>query len=148
MIAMQKGFTLIEAIITVAIIGILATLAVNYYDEQKRRGYRQEAISALTEMSVRQERWYSQNGQYTNNMANLYRATTTTNGKYNLSATLTSTDDYTLSAIATGQQVEDEFCYEFRLDHLGTKSSYKQDGTITSSQLPADKANFRNCWSR
>ncbi|MEJ2143053.1 MAG: type IV pilin protein [Gammaproteobacteria bacterium] len=139
MIRTQNGFTLIEAIVTVAIIAIIASIAVNYYEEQKRRGYRQEAISALTEMSVRQEREFSKLGHYTNDMTKLYRATTTTNGKYNLSATYgTSPDVYLLTATATASQTADTDCARFTLNQLGERLAYDDSNAVST----------RNCWSR
>jgi type IV pilus assembly protein PilE len=148
MVKNQKGFTLIEAIIAVALLGIIVAIAIPAYDNQKRKGFRTDAIKALTKAAQLQERWYSRTGSYTNDMSKL-GGTTTENGKYTISITFDSAkpEEYTLTATANGQQQEDELCYQLQIDHLGSRTSYKDDGTITSSQLDANLGDYGNCWA-
>lgn len=58
------GFTLIEMMITVVIIGILASIAIPAYDSYVRRGKVQEATSTLADMRVRLEQYYQDNRNY------------------------------------------------------------------------------------
>lgn len=60
----SKGFTLIELMITVAIIGILAVIAYPSYLEYLSRGKRSEAKAALMEGAQALERYYSVHGSY------------------------------------------------------------------------------------
>lgn len=69
----SKGFTLIEVMIVVAIIGILAAIAYPSYREYVLRGNRAEGQSLLVEAAARQERFYAQNNAYLVNDANRAR---------------------------------------------------------------------------
>jgi type IV pilus assembly protein PilE len=58
------GFTLIELMITVAIIGILASIALPAYQNYVQRGKVSEATSTLAEMRVKLEQYYQDNRHY------------------------------------------------------------------------------------
>ncbi len=60
----SRGFTLIELMITVAIIAILAAIAIPSYAEYVRRGRITEAISALSGMRVKMEQYFQDNRTY------------------------------------------------------------------------------------
>jgi type IV pilus assembly protein PilE len=60
----SRGFTLIELMITVAIIAILAAIAIPSYAEYVRRGRITEAVSALSGMRVKMEQYFQDNRTY------------------------------------------------------------------------------------
>jgi type IV pilus assembly protein PilE len=67
---MKKGFTLAELMITVAIIGILAAIAIPSYENYMTRTRRADAVSALEMVALYEEKFMAGNGQY-GTLANL-----------------------------------------------------------------------------
>ncbi len=67
----QQGFTLIEAMITVAIIAILAMVALPAYQGYVAKGVRSEAAAILFDAAARQEQYYSDFHTYTSDMTAL-----------------------------------------------------------------------------
>ena len=61
---LQRGFTLIELMIVVAIIAILASIAIPSYRDYVTRGKLTEAHSTLAGMSVRMEQFFQDNRTY------------------------------------------------------------------------------------
>jgi type IV pilus assembly protein PilE len=65
----QRGFTLIELMIAVAVVGILAAIAYPSYTEYVARGKRSECKSALLRVAQFQERFYTANNSYTSDLS-------------------------------------------------------------------------------
>lgn len=60
----QNGFTLIEVMIVVAILGLLATIALPAYNDYVRRGQLTDGTTALADFRVRMEQFYQDNRTY------------------------------------------------------------------------------------
>jgi len=63
-----KGFTLIELMIVVAVVGVIAALAYPSYVDSVRKGRRSDAQSALMEVAQKEEAYYARNATYTDDM--------------------------------------------------------------------------------
>jgi type IV pilus assembly protein PilE len=135
----QSGFTLIEVMVVVAILAIIVSIAMPYYENQKRRMYRTDAINAIQTIAQLEERNKTVNGKY-DTLANVGGSATSDEGKYAISVTQTD-DTYTITATAQGTQLNDEDCRSFSLSNTGIRSSTDKDSNVSTG------ANSR-CWPR
>lgn len=120
--SLQKGFTLIELMIVVAIVAILGTVAIANYRSYVLRSNRAEAKSALMRIQAQQEKYYLNVNSYTNNLVLLNSAAVTERRLYNIQLEVDADGDgYTARATATGSQVADEECPTFSIDEAGAR---------------------------
>lgn len=111
----NRGFTLIELMIAVVVIGILASIAVPAYLDYVLRAKRAEAKSALSLAAQRMERCYTENNTYANC---LNAAINSDSGNWSVSATAQDANGYTLSAAVTANHA-DGTCSPMTLTNTG-----------------------------
>lgn len=138
-----KGFTLVELMITVAIVAILAAIAIPSYNQYVLRANRAEAQGELMQLAGALERFYASQYTYvgaaggTNASgapdANVFShsvvpaSSTGSSTRFNLTVSNLSENGYSAIATAVGSQVSDTNCPVLTL-------------TSTGQRLPAD------CW--
>lgn len=114
----QKGFTLIELVIALAILAIIVAVAVPSYRAQALRGNRTQAVDELLRQAAFQQRQFTVNNQYSavaafNSSDNTYQIVTALqNGGL----------AFTLSAVPIGGQADDT-CGTLLLTSLGARTS-------------------------
>lgn len=125
----NQGFTLIEMMIVVAIIGILAAIAYPSYQEYILRSNRAEGQALLNDAAARQERYFAQNNAYitaTTDVTKLGLAgAISTTGRYALSIAAGAAADggYLLTVAPQGAQTADTRCGNLTLNAVGVRGA-------------------------
>lgn len=156
-IQLQKGFTLIEVMIVVAIIGVLAAVAYPSYKEYVSRSRRAEARTILISSQQWMERFYTENFRYDKNSANVAvtdasqfpsRFTVSPvpgqgNAVYDITVIVTNDvrDAYSVKATRkAGTSMAADRCGNFSIDHLGRRDLESYSGFANKA------AALEACW--
>ena len=123
----QQGFTLIELMVVVAIIGILASVAMPAYTDYVKRGKAAEATSTLANLRVQIEQYYQDNRTYVGFACN------PTVKYFTYSCTTQTATTYTLNA--AGNSAEGMGSFQFTIDQDNARTSKFDSGTSV------------NCWA-
>lgn len=129
----QAGFTLMELMIVVVIVGLLASVAYPAFRDQARRSARSEATAALASAIARQEQFFADNKSYTTALANLNMTALTENGYYQVQVDAATTGCplsrcVAMRAVPQGSQTEDVACGSLTINSSGEKSATGSDG--------------------
>jgi type IV pilus assembly protein PilE len=130
----SEGFTLIELMIVVVIIGILATIAYPSYVKSVAKSNRKAGEACLSSYATFMERFYTTNLRYDHDtddndveLPDLDCASDGSTGKsygYELDATKLSASTYGLKAVPTNAQASrDAECGTLTLDQAGTRGA-------------------------
>jgi type IV pilus assembly protein PilE len=135
----QRGLTLIELMVVVAVLAILASVAYPLYTNQAQKSRRADAKAALQTIALAQERFFTVNNEYAGNLSSLQispemQGGASDEGYYTITLTLAGADNeqFTVTAAAAGTQTDDTDCAQFTINHQGVKGA--TDGGST------------NCW--
>jgi type IV pilus assembly protein PilE len=153
----QRGFTLVELIVTLVILATLTAIAVPSYTHHVLVSHRTEAKSALLDLASMEERYFSVNNAYTNVPSNLgytasagtafyigtdqYYQVSTTGINVQPATAPTSTTagtpaTFNITATAVGRQAQDTACTTFVVYSSGQQTAQTSAGTDNST----------NCW--
>jgi len=134
--SMQRGFTLIELMIVVTIVGLLAAVAIPGYAQYVRRAHRSEGMAALSALAAAQEKYYLSNNTYTSDIKNdLKLSSTTEHGYYTMKVTSADASEFTAIAVPSSgsPQLEDTDCLSFTLNSAGSRTSTDKGGSDSSA---------------
>jgi type IV pilus assembly protein PilE len=138
----QRGYTLIEAMITVAIVAILTAIALPSYQAYMTRAHRADARAALVQAAQFVERFRAENrGVYTGVALPAGMTTSPAAGRvmYDVAVTAATAATWTLSATPrTGSRMAGDACGTCTLAHDGQRTAA---GETSGTQFDA-------CWNR
>jgi len=123
-----KGVTLMEVMITVAIIGILSAIAIPSYSTYVTKSRQGEAKSALLELGQFMERHYTANSSYGTVSAGVTTSLTATDGgnTYYTVAVSSTAQTFDITLTPTGVMSGDS-CGNYTLDEQGVHNPTSSD---------------------
>jgi type IV pilus assembly protein PilE len=129
----NRGFTLIEIMIVIAIIGIVITIGYPSLTEYVKKGRRTEVAGLLSEQAQILERFYSKDNVYTN-------ATGLSSGNdfYTITPTLTDQTFLLTATRKAGSTMASDKCGNFTLTNTGVRSMVNAASGLTT----------KDCWGR
>jgi type IV pilus assembly protein PilE len=136
-----KGFTLIELMIVVVIIGVLSAIAIPGYTAYVLKSHRSSAVTGVLELASRQARYYTTHNRYTTSLITLGYASdpmpldSATSRYFDLSVQEADVDSFIIRAVPYGKQTSD-VCGTFSYDDLG---AMKANGATTL---------VKECWKK
>ncbi|SDS26103.1 MULTISPECIES: type IV pilin protein [Pseudomonas] len=129
----NRGFTLIEIMIVIAIIGIVITIAAPSYTEYMKKGRRAEVVSLLSEQAQILERFYTRNNVYTG-----VTGLSAGNDFYTLTPTITDQTFVLTATRKSGTSMATDKCGDFTLTNTGVRGMNNATTGLTT----------KDCWGR
>lgn len=138
----SRGFTLTDLVISVAIVGTLATIALPTTVGHLLQARRVDALTALFHLQHAQERWRLSHGDYAQG-PQLALPAVSPQGHYELQVLQATPLGYTLVAAARGLQQRDAACRVLRLEVTGgvVRHASGPDASVANGD-----AENRRCW--
>lgn len=138
----SRGWSLAELLITVALMGLLAALALPNYQQQQRQARRSDGQAALLQLQIDQARWRSAHDSHAETLSALgWASDRSPLGHYQITLTDASAKGYSAQAIALNNQAADRDCTPLRL-------SWQDSATAVFGAGEHLNSDPHRCWRR
>ena len=140
-----RGFSLLELTVALLVVAILGVLCYPSYQDYVRRARRADAIAALLDLQLAQERWRLEHGSYAAQAGHPGLESLTPGLHFTLDVTDATDTTCALHARASGPQARDRRCAELRLvldEGRASQESYTAQGEQNND------AGNRRCWNQ
>ncbi|KGJ88144.1 type IV pilin protein [Thalassotalea sp. ND16A] len=135
-----SGFSLIEVLIVVSIVGILAAVAYPGYSEQARKSKRADAKETLMRLAIAQEKYFIQNGSYTTDISSGLKNSSSESSENNYSLTakagptgsIATSFAVTATAKSGTDQAKDKDCISFTINSRNQRTAKTSSGTANT----------------
>lgn len=132
----KQGFTLLELVIAMAIVGVLVSIAYPAYKQYVVTSRRSDARNSLINAQIALEKCYSRYFKYDSECSDLDNfPRTSSHGFYTIQLSKLTATSYSLTAFPRGSQKEDTHCANIAINHVDAKTA------IDSSAAPSAE-----CW--
>ena len=138
----SRGFTLIEVLSVLGIASVLSGIAYPSFQGSLQKARRTDALVALTQVQISQERWFVNHRGYAT-LAELRLPAQTSSGHYALEMIAADEARYEVVARASGSQTQDSECRRLKLVVDGAMTTRASGADDNVANPPA--AN-RRCW--
>lgn len=139
----ERGFTLIEVLAALGIAGVLSSIAWPSFEGGLRKARRADAMLAMAQVQIAQERWYANHRRYAS-LAELRLAARTPAGHYRLEVGAADEQGYVAVAQGDGAQARDAACRTLRLT-VAAGQTLRESGA--DERVGNDDAANRRCWN-
>ncbi|OGT27497.1 MAG: hypothetical protein A2624_00245, partial [Gammaproteobacteria bacterium RIFCSPHIGHO2_01_FULL_42_8] len=120
----QRGFSLVEILIALVILAVLTMMLMPAYRAYQLHADRSDAFKSLMALQIAQEKYRIENPTYAA-LASIWTGSSSYDGHYTMAVSDNTASTYTLTATATGEQINDTGCTVLTLSYL--------NGTVTKS---------------
>lgn len=139
----SRGFTLIEIVTVLGVAGVLSSIAWPSFQGSLQKARRAEAMMAMVQLQIAQERWYANRGRY-GSLDELRLPQRTSAGHYQILVSEADAQGYVAVALASGAQAGDALCRQMRLSVAGGTTTYASGPDADAAN---DAAANRRCWN-
>lgn len=127
--SISHGFSLLELLLVLGIVGILAGIALPAYQTHLARSARTEAMVQLQDLASRQESHFLQYNRFSDNLKQLgFRPSESSRNAYRIDISLDTASGYVLSAVLNNEKIADDHCGTLTLNGMGIQGANGQTG--------------------